>query len=1243
MPFIVGQYDFHDSMALPTDSSDAVSSPCSPSMYPRPPLPTSDHQPPASRSSTRTAGQLRSLTASTNLSSAASASSFGAQSTHSASAFFPYSVHPFSRSSAAALSPSIASTTLASPSSSPVSASTASTSSSSSTASTSPPLQPVSCYPLSAFAAPPPPTLPLPPPHSLDLPAAIASFGRHPSASDESDDDEECSPPVSPALLQLECDLEPSAVNDDDAMDGHAAVTTPVTSLLAAARSFSTAPPIPSLGPSLYHNQQPPHNHSSNILSHSSNNNHHSGNSSHSHHPHHSQNHSHHGPTAHRISKACEACRRRKRKCDGLLPQCTSCLRVGGLCQYPLQTRRRGPQAGMVQKLRAQVSALELELHRERSRNSSAAAAAMAAGNIAEHANIGVLLARDGGEHKAQLYITTYMDLLNSTLFPFVVQSHFEADYARYASSPSTAPPVWHLTVASVLAQGAGVSGDMEYSEEAALIARAAAAPLLDQPSADVIRGLLLLSYHCLSCNQLSRVSCFLAVATRMCAIVDMSPEIPLLCRWLEDMLCAIRTWWRGLRTMPEGSYQKEQRERYPTDWARYERLSAYLKVNQKLPQYASLPGHQHLSSTSAVGLSSSSNMSLTGPPDATDLDDSNIRWEMLSTLCALSEARGEYNVDTHLSVYHHLCVLSKAEYSPLTTGAVATTIAFLKCQALFFVNEISTAIEYARVCTRNMLTHDVSHCAFTSLVSHFMCQVHLKTNDHAHLAIVVSMMRACAQRWKFAEAPLRNIEHIIQHRLAPHTLIDNDDEVLPSDRDDFEPEHALPLADRDKAEEYYHSSVIPHDELREKNRKRKLEREEAEAKAASRQPPSPTMVSALRTQHTFPSLVDTIAGFHPSFKQAFRVSAGVSRGAERADGRTHSPPLSTSKGAALRQAGGELRADHPHPQLSTLNGSTFTLKREEVELDARPEPLTAAPTEQAKSTAVNDVRAAASSKSVVDVSASSATLPPLPAPMSAAPAANYPSNTSAMSGVPAVADTYAWQAGLFSPAVTAISSSAYSTAFSQSHMVGYPPAPPSDQHTVPSYCPITGGSYSSPTLHPFSFNRQNSLDSVSSVSMAPFSYSFDAQASMDTSNATHYFQRGSMDMQMTDDGGVNQRQSAMPPSLSNAPRLQMSHSTPITASMYVSLPSPDLHQSGYGAQTATVYNPVMPPLPHAQSAPQPTSMAPYLYQPPNPHQSFAVSLQPQRLNEVNAANGQFSDQFTEPKRRLTSNNKAAH
>jgi hypothetical protein len=67
-----------------------------------------------------------------------------------------------------------------------------------------------------------------------------------------------------------------------------------------------------------------------------------------------------------RITQACDSCRRRKRKCDGVQPCCGACGRLGLQCSYQTQMKKRGPQAGVVKRLRAEVKLLENELNREK-------------------------------------------------------------------------------------------------------------------------------------------------------------------------------------------------------------------------------------------------------------------------------------------------------------------------------------------------------------------------------------------------------------------------------------------------------------------------------------------------------------------------------------------------------------------------------------------------------------------------------------------------------------------------------------------------------------------------------------------------------------------------------------------------------------------------------------------------------------------------------------------------------------
>jgi len=68
-----------------------------------------------------------------------------------------------------------------------------------------------------------------------------------------------------------------------------------------------------------------------------------------------------------RITQACDPCRRRKRKCDGTQPVCSACTRLKLQCSYQTLVKKRGPQAGVVKRLRQEVQALESELSREKS------------------------------------------------------------------------------------------------------------------------------------------------------------------------------------------------------------------------------------------------------------------------------------------------------------------------------------------------------------------------------------------------------------------------------------------------------------------------------------------------------------------------------------------------------------------------------------------------------------------------------------------------------------------------------------------------------------------------------------------------------------------------------------------------------------------------------------------------------------------------------------------------------------
>src|SRR5689334_16192335 len=62
---------------------------------------------------------------------------------------------------------------------------------------------------------------------------------------------------------------------------------------------------------------------------------------------------------------ACMICRKRKLKCDGLKPSCSTCTRLGHNCAYDEVRRKSGPKRGYVKALEERLSMMPfLAAHR---------------------------------------------------------------------------------------------------------------------------------------------------------------------------------------------------------------------------------------------------------------------------------------------------------------------------------------------------------------------------------------------------------------------------------------------------------------------------------------------------------------------------------------------------------------------------------------------------------------------------------------------------------------------------------------------------------------------------------------------------------------------------------------------------------------------------------------------------------------------------------------------------------------
>ncbi len=59
---------------------------------------------------------------------------------------------------------------------------------------------------------------------------------------------------------------------------------------------------------------------------------------------------------------ACVICRKRKLKCDGSKPSCSTCTRLGHNCAYDEVRRKSGPKRGYVKALEERLSKSNLSL-----------------------------------------------------------------------------------------------------------------------------------------------------------------------------------------------------------------------------------------------------------------------------------------------------------------------------------------------------------------------------------------------------------------------------------------------------------------------------------------------------------------------------------------------------------------------------------------------------------------------------------------------------------------------------------------------------------------------------------------------------------------------------------------------------------------------------------------------------------------------------------------------------------------
>ncbi|MCJ1470735.1 hypothetical protein MMC07_009382 [Pseudocyphellaria aurata] len=81
---------------------------------------------------------------------------------------------------------------------------------------------------------------------------------------------------------------------------------------------------------------------------------------------------------------ACVICRKRKLKCDGIKPSCSTCSRLGHNCAYDEVRRKSGPKRGYVKELEARLAQVETQLKTKILKNPKSTEPRIPVKNLAE-------------------------------------------------------------------------------------------------------------------------------------------------------------------------------------------------------------------------------------------------------------------------------------------------------------------------------------------------------------------------------------------------------------------------------------------------------------------------------------------------------------------------------------------------------------------------------------------------------------------------------------------------------------------------------------------------------------------------------------------------------------------------------------------------------------------------------------------------------------------------------------------
>ncbi len=185
---------------------------------------------------------------------------------------------------------------------------------------------------------------------------------------------------------------------------------------------------------------------------------------------------------AHHVPHSISSCRRRKRKCDGARPICGACARLSLPCAYPASGKKRGPQAGVVKRLRQEVKTLESQVKVRAGAMSCVSCVVLCGMSVVcgrcvvrmmcvichsvhmchipqiEHTStsksarlstpasamrISTILDSHEFRTRNDTYLKSYFELLNATMFPFLEQTSFMEERVKYQQQEVRQGTTW--------------------------------------------------------------------------------------------------------------------------------------------------------------------------------------------------------------------------------------------------------------------------------------------------------------------------------------------------------------------------------------------------------------------------------------------------------------------------------------------------------------------------------------------------------------------------------------------------------------------------------------------------------------------------------------------------------------------------------------------------------------------------------------------------------------------------------